>query len=68
LVAAVAEQGLETIFGFKYLNSLMQIRDPEWKKIGSGIRDGKNSDPGLTSPGSATLLKVHFSMSIFVRF
>jgi hypothetical protein len=24
----------------------MQIRDPGWKKFGSGIRDGKNSDPG----------------------
>jgi hypothetical protein len=25
----------------KYLNSLMRIRDPGWKKFGSGIRDGK---------------------------
>jgi hypothetical protein len=24
-------------FGLKYLNSSMRIRDPEWKKIGSGI-------------------------------
>jgi hypothetical protein len=31
-------------FGLKYLNSLMQIRDPGWKKI--RIRDGKSSDPG----------------------
>ncbi len=31
-------------FGLKYLNSLMRIRDG--KKFGSGIRDGKNSDPG----------------------
>jgi hypothetical protein len=31
--------------GVKYLNSLLWIRDPGWKKIGSGIRDGKNSDP-----------------------
>jgi hypothetical protein len=23
----------------------MWIRDPRWKKFGSGIRDGKNSDP-----------------------
>ncbi len=30
----------------KYLNSLMRIRDPGWKKFGSEIRDGKNSDPG----------------------
>jgi hypothetical protein len=28
-------------FGLKYLNSLMQIRDPEWKKsdLGSRIRN-----------------------------
>jgi hypothetical protein len=36
-------------FGSKYLNSLMRIRDPGWKKFGSGmekirIQDGKNSD------------------------
>jgi hypothetical protein len=24
----------------------MQIRDPGWKQFGSGIRDGKHSDPG----------------------
>jgi hypothetical protein len=24
----------------------MRIRDPEWKKFGYGIRDGKMSDPG----------------------
>jgi hypothetical protein len=24
----------------------MRIRDPGWKKFGSGIRDGKKSDPG----------------------
>jgi hypothetical protein len=35
-------------FGLKFLNSLMRIRDrdPGWKKFVSGIRDGKNSDPG----------------------
>jgi len=29
-----------------------------WKKFGSGIRDGKKSDPGsgINIPGSATLL------------
>jgi hypothetical protein len=32
--------------GLKYLNSLMRIRDPGWKQFGSGIRDGKKSDPG----------------------
>jgi hypothetical protein len=30
-------ESLETIFGLKYLNSLMRIRDPGWKKFGSGI-------------------------------
>ncbi len=49
------------IFGLKYLNSLKRVRDPEskiekvrirdpgWKKVGSGIRDRKKH------PGSATL-------------
>ncbi len=26
----------------------MRTRDPGWKKFGSGIRDGKHSDPGYT--------------------
>jgi hypothetical protein len=42
---------LETIFWekyIKYLNSLVRIRDPGWKKVGSGIRD--------KHPGSSTLL------------
>jgi hypothetical protein len=30
-------------FGLKYLNSMMRIRDPGWKKIGSGM---EMSDPG----------------------
>jgi hypothetical protein len=34
-------------FGLKYLNSLLWIRDPGWKKVGSGIR--------YKHPGSATL-------------
>ncbi len=33
-------------WGLKYLNSLMRIRDPGWRQFGSGIRDGKMSDPG----------------------
>jgi hypothetical protein len=37
----------------------MRIRDPRWRQFGSGIRDGKKSDPGSGSrdkhPGSATL-------------
>jgi hypothetical protein len=43
-------KSLETIlllfWGLKYLNSLMRIRDPGWRQFGSGIRDGKKSDPG----------------------
>ncbi len=33
--------------GLKYLNSLMRILDPDpgWTKFGSGILDGKKSDP-----------------------
>ncbi len=30
-------ESLDTTFGLKYLNSLMRIRDPWWKKFGSGI-------------------------------
>jgi hypothetical protein len=33
-------------WGLKYLNSLMRIRDPGWRQFGSGIREGKKSDPG----------------------
>ncbi len=34
--------------GLKYLNYLMRIgiRDPGWRQFGSGIRNGKKSDPG----------------------
>ncbi len=35
--------------GLKFLNSLILIREPEWKTFGSGIRDGKSSDPGCLS-------------------
>jgi hypothetical protein len=30
-------ESLETTFGLKYLNSFMRIRDPGWKKFGSGM-------------------------------
>jgi hypothetical protein len=30
-------ESLEQFFGLKYLNSLMRIRDPGWKKLTSGI-------------------------------
>jgi hypothetical protein len=33
-------------FGVKILKFLMRIRDPGWRQFGSGIRDGKKSDPG----------------------
>ncbi len=36
----------------------MRIQEPGWEKFGSGIRDGKHSDPGSgihLHPGSATL-------------
>jgi hypothetical protein len=40
-------QSLETIFlRLKYLYFLMWIPDPGWRQFGSGIRDGKKSDPG----------------------
>jgi hypothetical protein len=52
--------------GFKYLNSLMrirdgkiQIRDPEWKEFGSGIRD--------KHPGSATLTGAWGAAATFFR-
>ncbi len=45
-------------FDLKYLNSLMRLRDPGWKKFGSGID---------LHPGSATLVKIHlFRWSLFV--
>jgi hypothetical protein len=37
-------------FGLKYLKSLMRIRDPGWKKFGSGIRD---KHPGFATFRSA---------------
>jgi hypothetical protein len=43
-------QSLESIFFFfwelKYLSSMIRIRDPGLRQFGSGIRDGKKSDPG----------------------
>jgi hypothetical protein len=30
-------ESLETTFWVKILNSLMRIRDPGWKKLGSGM-------------------------------
>jgi hypothetical protein len=40
-------------FGLKYLNSLMWIRDPGWKKFGSGMEKIWIRDK---YPGSATLI------------
>ncbi len=57
----------EKLFGLKYLNSLMRIRDPGckqfrsgigdqgWKKVGSWLRD--------KHPGSATLILTFFCCS-----
>jgi hypothetical protein len=36
-------ESLERIFGVKILKFF--YADPEWKKFGSGILDGRNSDP-----------------------
>ncbi len=46
---------LETIFGLKCLNSLMRIRDPRWKKFGSGMEKIRIRD---NHSGSATLWTV----------
>jgi hypothetical protein len=35
-------ESLEKFYGLKYLNSLMRIRDPGWKKFGSGTGYGIN--------------------------
>jgi hypothetical protein len=42
----ISESIEKPFFRLKFLNFLMRVRDPGWEKIGSGIRDGKNSDPG----------------------
>jgi hypothetical protein len=39
-------ESLETIFGLKYSNSLMQIRRPGWKKFGPGMEKIQIKDPG----------------------
>jgi hypothetical protein len=39
-------ESLETIFGVKILKFFDADPGPGWKRFGSGIRDGKNSDPG----------------------
>jgi hypothetical protein len=64
---------LETIFllfwGLKYFNSLMGIRDPGWRQLGSGIRDGKKSDPGsgITIPDPPHCYKEFATISHFYR-
>ncbi len=40
-------------FGLEYLNSLMWIRDPGWKKVGSGIRDARSLNYSFLSPTGA---------------
>jgi hypothetical protein len=39
-------------FGLKYLHYLMRIRDPGWKKFGSGIRDKHLESATLLCPCS----------------
>jgi hypothetical protein len=54
-------ESLETIFWVKILKFF--DADPGRKKFGSGIQDGKNSDPG-----SATLregIKIYFKKNVF---
>jgi hypothetical protein len=36
---------LRNPFGLKYLNYFMRIRDPGWKKVGSGINKINIPDP-----------------------
>jgi hypothetical protein len=40
--------------GLNYLNSFMRIRDPVWKKFGSGMEKSRIRDPGsrIRDPGS----------------
>jgi hypothetical protein len=51
---------LKPFFGVKILKFFEA--DPGWPKLGSGIRDGKNSDPGSgirnKHPASATLQEI----------
>jgi hypothetical protein len=61
-------------FGLKYFNSLMRIRDPGWRQFGSGIRDGKKSDPGsginIPDPQHWFLISVldrNFIVSMLIR-
>jgi hypothetical protein len=58
-------------FEVEILNSLKRIRDPGWRQFGSGIRDGKKSEPpGIRDkhPGSATLfIPVLWIRDILVR-
>ncbi len=51
-------ESLETIFGLKYLNSLMRIRDPGWKKFGSAtlIRNIIGFECGPTAISSFLLV------------
>jgi hypothetical protein len=70
-------ESLERMLGLKlkYLNFFRRIRDPRWKnsdlgsgmkKFGSGIRDGKNSDPGswINNPDPLNCSEATFLVSI----
>jgi hypothetical protein len=57
---------LETIFGLKYLNSLMRIRDPRWeKKFGSGMEKFRYGNRDK-HPGSATLPETFNNIGFFL--
>jgi hypothetical protein len=41
----IISDSLKPIFELKYLNYLMRIRDPGWKKFGSGMENIRIRDP-----------------------
>ena len=57
----------------KYLNSLMQIRDPGWKKFGSGIEKTRIRDKHLgfgirdKHPGSATPVRRYSTVYVTLK-
>jgi hypothetical protein len=59
-------ESLETVFGLKYLNSLMRIRDLGWKKFESGICEGKNSHPGSATLHSGSVDNFFFYPEWFI--
>jgi hypothetical protein len=58
-------ESFETIFWLKYLNCLMRIQNQGWKKVGSEIRDGENSDTisGINIPDPLYCISYHSNVS-----